>query len=97
MGIFGWSYPPGCSGPPEQDSALSLTRHCKLRGDTTEVFWDEEGNLLEIYPSHYKDPDGYAYTEGDSRTVGNYPWRDELTDEENILLAANHYNTLDRK
>ena len=19
MGIFGWSYPPGCSGPPDQD------------------------------------------------------------------------------
>lgn len=19
MGIFGWSYPPGCSGPPEED------------------------------------------------------------------------------
>jgi len=21
MGLYGWSYPPGCSGPPEQDEA----------------------------------------------------------------------------
>lgn len=29
MSIFGWSYPPGCSGPPEPDPVLL---HCMLCG-----------------------------------------------------------------
>jgi hypothetical protein len=28
MGIFGWSYPPGCSGPPDDD----YDDHCQVCG-----------------------------------------------------------------
>lgn len=31
MGIFGWSYPPGCSGPPEYDE------QCEMCGKSCEV------------------------------------------------------------
>jgi hypothetical protein len=31
MGIFGWSYPPGCSGPPEHYS------YCDLCGKDSEM------------------------------------------------------------
>lgn len=41
--IFGWSYPPGCSGPPydnEEPIALEL-------GDGIEAYWFED-NHIEI-------------------------------------------------
>jgi hypothetical protein len=45
MSIFGWSYPPGCSGPPDEDAADDVCAWCgtTLPDDPQPDSWQYEG------------------------------------------------------
>jgi len=43
MGLFGWSYPAGCSGPPDEEYAET----CPICGEEN---WDEETDA-DKYPA----------------------------------------------
>lgn len=56
MSIFGWSYPPGCSGPPDEDAAddsvcawcgATLPEDCKPSDWAFDGFCDAECALLQ--------------------------------------------------
>lgn len=41
--MFGWSYPPGCSGPPDDNEVIQLRcKHCKsfIGGEHTLEKWE---------------------------------------------------------
>lgn len=53
---FGWSYPPGCSGPPEPD--YDDTRCCRCHRDLDDA-WDEWAH--ENIPTYDKKPIDTGY------------------------------------
>ena len=98
MGIFGWSLPPGCSTlPGEEASALSLSHLLTLTPGVLDVFWDEDGNLLESYAMQFPE-DAIAgipaHSECAERSVGHIDWNDDLTDAQNLAAAAKAYQVL---
>ena len=46
MGLFGWSYPPGCSGPPGDDNYNDGA--CACCGADLESLYPEDGNLPDF-------------------------------------------------
>lgn len=68
MGLFGWSYPPGCSGTPydEPGEAIKLTELVARKpSDVDDVWWDEDGNLVESFhftvPAELLEPCGCVF------------------------------------
>ena len=76
MGIFGWSYPPGCNSlPDDEPSALELKAPNLPKGYT--AWWDEYGDVL------LQDPEGYS-----SRVpLFNHEWDDDLDEAANVKAA----------
>lgn len=102
MGIFGGSYPPGCSGTPydeADDYDLSQLVSEKI-GVPCAAFWDEDGNLIAgIIPppappvvAAIIDPDDpfpAGYQEPwQPLKVGKWDWDDELSEGSNVERAA---------
>lgn len=76
MSLFGWSYPPGCSDPPDEDEAIELKSVMLL--DNSTAWWDEWGKIT-IQAS-----DGYRI-----RTLPEtVDWDDNLSGEGNIAVAT---------
>ena len=78
--LFGWSYPPGCSGSPyDGDEVIDLAPALlKLKSDLV-GYWDENGKLFA----------GTQYSEeGRLPEVGTLDWDDDLSEEQNIARAA---------
>jgi len=100
MSIFGWSYPPGCTGTPYDEAQAScITQYLSRKpSGVLDVYWDEDGNLLEsfAYTADYSDGKGgtVPVKECDYRKVGAVEWNDELSDEQNFVLAAAEYERI---
>ena len=74
--MFGWSYPPGCSGTPyDEDSAVEVEVTCLPTGHT--AWWDEYGTIS------IQDNEGYDY-----KNYGPFEWDDNLSDQDNLAAAA---------
>ena len=84
MGIFGWSLPPGAAGDPNapwnQDGSIEITQHLTGVPQNIAVFWLEGGALIVRTYGEYG-------AEGEVN-VGDFDWRDELSDEQNEQQAA---------
>lgn len=97
MGIFGWSYPPGCNSVPgDEIGAVDITSRCApLPAGVVGVFWDEDGNIIEqrlvIVPEdeHAGIPE---YDDVAERKVGELEYDDLLDDDANNDAAAAAYN-----
>lgn len=96
MSIFGWSYPPGCSGTPyDEEQVLDITKYIeRLPIGVKSVYWDEDGKLQEEIPVKVTYWDGekdIECFEGSYHTVGKIEWNDKLSDEQNFVAAAERY------
>lgn len=96
MSIFGWSYPPGCSGTPYDEAQISdITKYIeRLPLGVASVYWNEDGELQEGIPGTVKYFDGSKDVEcfeESYRTVGQIDWDDDLSDEQNFVAAAAKY------
>lgn len=99
MSTFGWSLPPGCRALPSEAAghALDLTGLVSPTGDTRAVFWDEHGGIHESFDVQVSGNEAAGVptnTETDTRLIGEHPWADECSKEENMRRAADHYRQL---
>lgn len=79
MGIFGGSLPPGCGTlPGEEEGAIDLRPYLPNLDKDTDVFWVEDGSLMEV-------------REEGNRYVGDLEWNDDLSNEGNCKAAAARY------
>jgi len=66
MGIFGWSFPPGCGSLPGEESGAY-----EVRIDGIFYAWDEYDNVYRQDPKHPDAmDDGYVY-------IGTLAWPDD--------------------
>ncbi|HYF74081.1 MAG TPA: hypothetical protein VD864_14720 [Nocardioides sp.] len=85
MGIFGWSYPPGCSGTP-YDETGSVALDIPGLPERSGAWWTEDGDVgvTEWDPAAVGEYDDGVR----QRILGRLDWDDNLTEGENMAAAV---------
>ncbi len=82
--MFGWSYPPGCSGTPNDETG-SVALVVPNLPPNMAAWWTEDDDV-GITESHA--PTG-EYDDGVHQyVVGTCGWNDDLTEEQNFAAAT---------
>jgi hypothetical protein len=91
MSKFGWSLPPGCSTLPDEEAhAIDLSPYITNLPSGVNVFWDEDGQIIETRAV----PDLDGTVTASDKVIGQIDWDDEHDAEQNYHIAAYKYTLL---